>query len=99
MKENVEKNMHIVELNREQVAAALALFSKQAINLTLNKVKRQNYSKKELDKYLFLIGAIQAESEYLWNEMGEKAILAEFEEPTGENALTNIFDEIKNSIE
>lgn len=95
MKENVEKNMHIVELNREQVAAALALFSKQAINLTLNK----NYSKKELDKYLFLIGAIQAESEYLWNEMGEKAILAEFEEPTGENALTNIFDEIKNSIE
>lgn len=99
MKENREKNMHIVELNREQVSAALALFSKQALNLTLNKVKRQNYSKKELDKYFFLIGAIQAESEYLWNEMGEKAILAEFEEPTGENALTSIFDEIKNSIE
>lgn len=99
MTKNTEKNMHIVKLDREQVAAALALFSKQAINLTLNKVKRQNYSKKELDKYLFLIGAIQAGSEYLWNEMGEKAILTDFEEPTGEQALTSIFDEIKNSIE
>lgn len=99
MTENREKNMHIVKLNREQVSAALALFSKQAINLTLNKVKRQNYSKKELDKYLFLIGAIQAESEYLWNEMGDKAILTDFEEPTGEQALISIFDEIKNSIE
>lgn len=90
--------MHIVELNREQVSAALTLFSKQAINLTLNKVKRQNYSKKELDKYLFLIGAIQAENEYLWNEMGDKAILTDFEEPNDEQALTSIFEEIKNSM-